>query len=133
MAMAPLRYGITLLICIKQQPHLFFFFIVSTNDVFFKKSSFLFYRVIWWDGKFEVLKEQVEFDDEKLMLVQIGFEGNVFDHYKVFKMTYQVVPKNLEHSTTIMTLEYEKLDDGSPYPYKYLDLMNRYQKHRISP
>ncbi|CAK9326755.1 unnamed protein product [Citrullus colocynthis] len=50
------------------------------------------------DGKFEVLKEQVEFDDEKLMLVHIGLEGNVFDHYKVFKMTYQVVPKNLEQN-----------------------------------
>lgn len=70
------------------------------------------------------MKEQVEFDDENFKLVQIGLEGDVFKHYKIFKATYQVVPKGPEHSLAIMTLEYEKSDDGSPYPYKYLDLMN---------
>ncbi|XP_038876398.1 MLP-like protein 328 [Benincasa hispida] len=80
------------------------------------------------DGKTEVFKEQVEFDDEKLAVTLIGLEGDVFEHYKVFKGIYQVVPKGPEHSLAILTLEYEKLDDGSPYPYKYLDLMNNITK-----
>lgn len=70
------------------------------------------------------MKEQVEFDDEKFAMTVIALEGDVFDHYKVFKATYQVVPKNSEHSLAVLTLEYEKIDDGSPYPYKYLDIMN---------
>ncbi|XP_023553763.1 MLP-like protein 328 [Cucurbita pepo subsp. pepo] len=76
------------------------------------------------DGKDEVFKEQVEFDDEKLSVTLIGLEGDVFEHYKTFKGIYQVVPKGPEHCLAVLTLEYEKLDDGSPYPYKYLDLMN---------
>lgn len=71
------------------------------------------------------MKEQVEFDDEKFAMTAIGLEGDVFDHYKTFNVTYQVVPKGPEHSLAVLTLEYEKLDDESPYPYKHLDLMNR--------
>ncbi|KGN49640.1 MLP-like protein 328 [Cucumis sativus] len=80
------------------------------------------------DGKTEVFKEQVEFDDEKFAVTLIGLEGDVFEHYKLFKGTYQVVPKGPEHSLAVLTLEYEKLNDGSPYPYKYLDLMNNLTK-----
>ncbi|KAA0035387.1 MLP-like protein 328 [Cucumis melo var. makuwa] len=80
------------------------------------------------DGKPEVFKEQVEFDDEKLAVTLIGLEGDVFEHYKTFKGTYQVVPKDSEHCLAILTLEYEKLKDDSPYPYKYLDLMNKLTK-----
>ncbi|XP_022155179.1 MLP-like protein 328 [Momordica charantia] len=80
------------------------------------------------DGKAEVLKEKVEFNDEKMAMTVVGLEGDVFDHYKVFNATYQVVSKGPQHSLAVLTLEYEKLDDGSPYPYKYLDLMNAITK-----
>ncbi|XP_022150052.1 MLP-like protein 328 [Momordica charantia] len=80
------------------------------------------------DGKTEVFKERVEFDDEKFAVTLVGLEGDVFNHYKTFKGIYQVVPKDPEHSLAVLTLEYEKLDDGSPYPYKYLDLMNNITK-----
>lgn len=86
-------------------------------------SLYLWYFVICLDGKAEVFKERVELDDEKLMVTLIGLEGDVFNHYKIFKPAFQVVPKGPKHSLTILTLEYEKLDDGSPSPYKYLDLM----------
>ncbi|XP_022155182.1 MLP-like protein 328 [Momordica charantia] len=76
------------------------------------------------DGKVESFKERVEFDDEKLAVTLTGLEGDVFERYKAFKGTYQVVPKGASHSLAIHTLEYEKLDDSTPYPYKYLDLMN---------
>ncbi|XP_022150050.1 MLP-like protein 328 [Momordica charantia] len=76
------------------------------------------------DGKDEVFKERVEFDDKNLSVTLIGLEGDVFKHYKTFNAIYKVVPKSPEHSLAVLTLEYEKLDDGSPYPYQYLDLMN---------
>lgn len=74
------------------------------------------------------MKEKVEFNDEKMAMTVVGLEGDVFDHYKVFNATYQVVSKGPQHSLAVLTLEYEKLDDGSPYPYKYLDLMNAITK-----
>ncbi|KGN49652.1 MLP-like protein 328 [Cucumis sativus] len=76
------------------------------------------------DGKAEVFKEQVEFHDDKLLIILVGLEGDVFNHYKSFKPSYQVVPKGPNHCQAILTIEYEKLNDGSSYPYKYIDLMN---------
>ncbi|XP_038893256.1 MLP-like protein 329 [Benincasa hispida] len=76
------------------------------------------------DGKAEVFKERVEFDDKKLVMTLVGLEGGVFKHYKTFKLTYQIVPKEPERSLVILILEYEKLDDGSTYPYKYTDLLS---------
>ncbi|XP_022155164.1 MLP-like protein 329 [Momordica charantia] len=76
------------------------------------------------DGEVGVFKERVEFHDDKLTVVLVGLEGDVFKHYKTFKPSYQVVPKGPRHCLALMTIEYEKLDDGSPYPYKYIDLMN---------
>lgn len=93
-----------------------------------KSSSILRYCTISSDGKPEVFKEQVEFDDENMAVTFIGLEGDVFEHYKTIKLTYKVVPKGPEHSLVIMTYEYEKLDDDTPYPYKYLDLMNNFTK-----
>lgn len=80
--------------------------------------------MIFSDGKAEVLKERVEFDDEKLKVTLIGLEGDAFNHYKTFKPIYQIVPKGPECSLAVLTLEYEKLNDDSPYPYKYIDIMN---------
>ncbi|KAA0035388.1 hypothetical protein IC582_024436 [Cucumis melo] len=80
------------------------------------------------DGKAEVFKEQVEFDDENFAVTLIGLEGDVFEHYKSFQGTYKVVPKGPEHSLAVLTLQFEKLKDDSPYPYKYLDLMHTITK-----
>lgn len=84
--------------------------------------------MIYSDGKAEVFKEQVEFDDENFSVTLIGLEGDVFEHYKTFKVIYKVVPDGPEHSLAVLILEYEKLNDGSPYPYKYLDIMNNLTK-----
>lgn len=65
----------------------------------------------------------MEFDDEKLMVKKIGLEGDALDHYKTIKFVYQVVPRSRKHSLLILTVEYEKLDNDSPYPYKYIDIM----------
>ncbi|KAL4017104.1 hypothetical protein IC575_024778 [Cucumis melo] len=78
------------------------------------------------DGKPEVLKEQVEYDDAKLKITMRGIEGSPFRDYKFFKPIFQYVPKsdNPNHCLAILTIEYEKLNDSSPYPYKYIEIMN---------
>lgn len=68
------------------------------------------------------------FDDEKYAMTVIGLEGDVFEHYKSFKATYQVVPRGPKHSLAVLTLEYEKRHPNSPYPYKYINLMNNVTK-----
>ncbi|XP_038893022.1 MLP-like protein 328 [Benincasa hispida] len=73
------------------------------------------------DGEAGVLKEQVEFNDEKLMVTKIGLEGDVLNYYKTIKFIYKVVPKDQKLSLIILTIEYEKLNHSSPYPYKYMD------------
>ncbi|XP_023519484.1 MLP-like protein 328 [Cucurbita pepo subsp. pepo] len=75
------------------------------------------------DGKPEVFKEKAEFDDEKFTIIMNGLQGDVFEHYKTFKIIYQAVPKGPEHSLVVLSVEYEKLDDEIPYPYKYLHAM----------
>ena len=74
------------------------------------------------------MKERVEFDDKNLVVRMVGLEGDVFKHYKTFIATYQVVPKGLGRSVIIFTLEYEKLNDGSPYPDKYHEAMDNLAK-----
>ncbi|XP_022158648.1 MLP-like protein 328 [Momordica charantia] len=76
------------------------------------------------DCEAEVYKDRVEFDDEKLAMIMIGFEGDVFNLYKTFNATYQAVPKSPNYCLAILSIEYEKLNDSAPYPYKYLDIMN---------
>ncbi|CAK9326753.1 unnamed protein product [Citrullus colocynthis] len=75
------------------------------------------------EGKNEVLKEQVEFDDEKLMVIKTGLEGDAFRYYKGIKFIYQVVPKDQNLSLLTLAIEYEKLDDSLPHPYRYIDLL----------
>ena len=61
-------------------------------------------------------------------MVLVGMEGDVFNYYKSYKSTFQVVPKDDNHCQAVMTIEYEKIDDASPYPYKYIHLMNTVTK-----
>lgn len=90
--------------------------------------SFVFACNIFEEDKVEVLKEQVNFDDEKLIVKHVGLEGDVFKYYKSFNSIYQVVPKGQDNCLAILTVEYEKLIDDSPYPYKHIDSMTRMTK-----
>ncbi|XP_038892957.1 MLP-like protein 328 [Benincasa hispida] len=76
------------------------------------------------DGKVEVFKERVEFDDENLKTVLVGLDGDPFNHYEIFTPSYQFVPKGPNHCLAIITLEYKKLDDDGPNPYKYIKIMD---------
>nr|CAD33533.1 major latex protein homologue [Datisca glomerata] len=78
------------------------------------------------DGKTEVFKERVEFDDEKRAATLTGVEGStVLNHSKTFKGTYQVTPKG-NGSLAKLTLVYEKVKEDVPDPVKYLALDDWY-------
>ncbi|KGN49616.1 MLP-like protein 328 [Cucumis sativus] len=80
------------------------------------------------DGKAEVFKERVVYDDKNFAVTVVGIEGDVFNHYKSFQGTYQVVPKDSKHCFAVLTVEYEKLDHSCPDPNKYLVLMTNVSK-----
>ncbi|EXC27073.1 MLP-like protein 328 [Morus notabilis] len=76
------------------------------------------------DGTSGVFKEKVEFDDENKAVILNGFEGDVFNEYKLFKPVYHVVPNPKGRgSIAKLSIEYEKLNEGVPPPDKYVKLM----------
>ncbi|XP_054825380.1 MLP-like protein 43 [Prosopis cineraria] len=82
--------------------------------------------IIWnfvLDGKACVAKELVEAIDTERNLITFRFlEGDVLDHYKSFKATIQVTPKDNKGSVVHWTLEYEKLHPQVPDPHSMIQL-----------
>ncbi|KAF2305512.1 hypothetical protein GH714_006086 [Hevea brasiliensis] len=74
------------------------------------------------DGKAEILKEQVELDEENKKIVFVGLEGDVMKSYKVFKPSYSLAPKGKGCLATCV-IEYEKLNENVPTPHIYMDFM----------
>ncbi|KAJ9166950.1 hypothetical protein P3X46_021639 [Hevea brasiliensis] len=74
------------------------------------------------DGRAEVFKEKIEFDEEKKIVTIIGLEGDVFKICKVLIVTWKLTPKG-QGSLAKVTLEYEKLNENVHVPYKYLDFV----------
>ncbi|XP_024028029.1 MLP-like protein 43 [Morus notabilis] len=75
-------------------------------------------------GTSGVFKEKVEFDDANKAVILNGFEGDVFNEYKLFKPVYHVVPNPKGRgSIAKLSIEYEKLHEGVPPPDKYVKLM----------
>ncbi|CAL1386241.1 unnamed protein product [Linum trigynum] len=81
------------------------------------------------DGKPEVLKEKMLFDDEKKLVTLIGLEGDAMKLYKVYTAKFEIKPKDVagggsgNGSIVSITVEYEKLNPSCPPPYKYLDFL----------
>ncbi|XP_030475374.1 MLP-like protein 328 [Syzygium oleosum] len=71
------------------------------------------------EGKSEVLKEKVEFDDDNMSFTLHGIEGDVFDQWKVFKALCKVVPKE-QGSVAKLRMECEKYKVSDPNPDKYM-------------
>ncbi|CAN1258600.1 MLP-like protein 329 [Linum perenne] len=81
---------------------------------------------IWnytFEGKPEVFKERVEFDEQKKIMKATGLEGDPMKIYKVFNVIYEFVSNNGGGGVVKLAIEYEKLDPNSPVPTKYMDLM----------
>lgn len=63
----------------------------------------------------------MEFHDKTWVVILVGMKGDVLNNYKSYPTTFQVVPRISTIVLTVLTKEYEKLDDGSPYPYNYIE------------
>lgn len=74
------------------------------------------------DGAVETFKEQVEVDEENKKMILIGLEGHAMELYKSYKMICQVIPRT-EGGLVKFTLEYEKHNDTTPAPTKYLNFL----------
>ncbi|XP_030529110.1 MLP-like protein 328 [Rhodamnia argentea] len=74
------------------------------------------------DGKSEVFKEKVEFDDDNMSVTLNGIEGHIFDTYKVFKAGCKLVPKQ-RGSLAKLSIEYEKKKASDPNPDKYMAVL----------
>ncbi|KAF2297107.1 hypothetical protein GH714_017469 [Hevea brasiliensis] len=46
------------------------------------------------DGRAEVFKEKIVFDDEKKILSIVGLEGDLFKIYKVYTVSWELKPKS---------------------------------------
>ena len=91
--------------------------------IYYCETEFDILIFLWTiEGKSEVFKEKVEYDDENRSATLIGIDGDVMQEYKSYKCTFQVVPKGTG-SLAKLTIEYEKLSDDVPAPDKYITLM----------
>jgi hypothetical protein len=80
-----------------------------------------FYFVLT-EGEVEVMKEKVEVDEEKKLVILTALDGHCLNLYKSYKIIFQVTPKSEGGSVKII-LDYEKLNGNIPPPNKYLDLI----------
>ncbi|CAN0908716.1 MLP-like protein 328 [Linum grandiflorum] len=86
---------------------------------------------IWnytFEGKEEMLKERVEFDDGKKTMKVHGLEGDVMKLYKVYNGIFEFVSEDNGDGVAKLTIEYEKLDPKFPAPTKYLDFVISFLK-----
>ncbi|XP_062145685.1 MLP-like protein 328 [Alnus glutinosa] len=74
------------------------------------------------EGEVEVMKEKVEVDEEKKLVILTALDGHCLNLYKSYKIIFQVTPKS-EGGSVKITLDYEKLNGNIPPPNKYLDLI----------
>ncbi|XP_026387405.1 major latex protein 146-like [Papaver somniferum] len=80
------------------------------------------------EGKPHCVKEKVtEMDDEKRRITHDLFEGEVMNVYKKFAVTLHVKPKkgDIEGNVVKWSVEYEKLNEDSPTPLSYLDVLDK--------
>ncbi|WCJ33565.1 Polyketide cyclase/dehydrase and lipid transport superfamily protein [Euphorbia peplus] len=78
------------------------------------------------EGKNEVFKEKVEFDEENKVVTLVGVEGDVMKYYKSFKPIFGFAPKaHGQGCLGTVAIEYEKLNESVPTPDKYVDFMSR--------
>ncbi|CAN1258593.1 MLP-like protein 328 [Linum perenne] len=77
-----------------------------------------------FEGKAEVFKERVEFDEQNKIIKLNGLEGDVMKIYKVFNPIFELVSsENGYGGVAKLSIEYEKVDPSFPAPTKYLDFM----------
>ncbi|CAN1747905.1 MLP-like protein 329 [Linum perenne] len=82
---------------------------------------------IWnytFEGKAEVFKKRVEFDEQNKIVKHNGLERDVMKVYKVYKSIFEFVSKSGGGGGVAkLAIEYEKVDPSSPPPTKYMDFL----------
>ncbi|CAI0442272.1 unnamed protein product [Linum tenue] len=76
------------------------------------------------EGKMEVFKERVEYDDANRIMKLNGLEGDVMKLYKVYTSIYEFVAGGGGNGVAKLSIEYEKRDPSVPAPTKYLNLVS---------
>ncbi|TKY68677.1 MLP protein 31 [Spatholobus suberectus] len=76
------------------------------------------------EGKVETMKESIEAIDEENKLITFKFfDGEIGKNYKLFRLHVQGIDKEEGGSIAKWTIEYEKLNEDIPPPYRYLDVI----------
>ncbi|TKY73101.1 MLP protein 43 [Spatholobus suberectus] len=81
------------------------------------------------DGKVVTCKENIEvLDEENKSMTFNLFEGDVEQHYKILKVSLQVVDKEDGGAIAKWTIEYEKINENVEPPHGYLDYLTKLTK-----
>lgn len=81
------------------------------------------------DGKVTTCKENIEvLDEEKKSMTFNLFEGDVEQHYKIFKINLQVIDKDDGGAIAKWSIEYEKVNENVEPPYGYLGYLTKLSK-----
>ncbi|KAG2268340.1 hypothetical protein Bca52824_062895 [Brassica carinata] len=65
-------------------------------------------RLVYEDGKQEVLTEKREFDDDKIAVTARGLEGHLMDQLKVYDVIFQFIPKTEQGCVCKVTMIWEQ-------------------------
>lgn len=65
-------------------------------------------------------------------MTHVGLDGDMFKYYKIFKGSFQAVPKagGGEGAIVKVVIEYEKLNKDMPSPENYLELLVVFVKEK---
>ncbi|CAF1925732.1 hypothetical protein HID58_064906 [Brassica napus] len=68
----------------------------------------IYMRLVYEDGKQEVLTEKREFDDDKMAVSARGLEGHLMDQLKVYDVIFQFIPKTEQGCVCKVTMIWEQ-------------------------
>ncbi|KAK7260896.1 hypothetical protein RIF29_27195 [Crotalaria pallida] len=81
------------------------------------------------DGKVVACKEKIEAVDERnKKITYILFNGDISQHYKVFKLIFHVIEKQDGSASVNWTVEYEKIHENVEPPYGYVEYLTKASK-----
>ncbi|CAL1386846.1 unnamed protein product [Linum trigynum] len=99
---------------------------VQVHDGDWESHGCIKFWIYTCEGKIEVFKEKVEFDDAKKTVKLNGLEGDAMKIYKVYNPIFEFVDgagAGGKQGVAKLAIEYEKLDPSFPPPTKYMDFM----------
>ncbi|MED6137699.1 hypothetical protein PIB30_067362 [Stylosanthes scabra] len=81
------------------------------------------------DGKVTTCKETIEsINEENKTVIYKLFDEDIDQHYKNFKLIFQVIENNSGGASVKWTVEYEKVNDDVEAPYGYMQYFDKCTK-----